>query len=465
MSFTVAIVGRPNVGKSTLFNRLVGRRAALVDDRPGVTRDRKVGRAQLGGLVFDVIDTAGLEEAFDDSLEARMRRQTERALEEADLVLMMIDARAGVTPIDEHFADWLRRRGRPVILLANKAEGRASQAALGEAWSLGLGEPIAVSAAHGEGMAELAAALAPHAARAAEMEVTPEPDDEMPEEEGEGDTVDPEIDPKRPIQLAIIGRPNVGKSTLMNALLGEERVLTGPEAGITRDAIAVTWRYGDQAYRLVDTAGLRRRSRIEDRVETMAAGDTLETVRLAQVCVLVLDAEAILEKQDLTIARHVTEEGRALVLAVNKWDLVERHGDALGRLRDRIETSLPQVRGVATVTLSALKGRGLDRLMQAVEESYRVWNRRVRTGPLNRWLRGMVEAHPPPLVRGRRIKIRYMTQVKARPPTFTLFVNLAEEFPDAYQRYLVNGLRETFGLKGTPIRLLLRQPDNPFADD
>ncbi|TSD85340.1 ribosome biogenesis GTPase Der [Mycobacterium sp. KBS0706] len=469
MPFTLAIIGRPNVGKSTLFNRLVGKRMALVDDTPGVTRDRRIGEGRLADLSFRVIDTAGLEEAFDDSLEARMRQQTEAALREADVALMLIDARAGVTPLDKHFAQWLRRQGGKVLLLANKCEGRAAEAGLHEAWSLGLGEPIAVSAAHGEGLVDLVDALRP--LMPAEDEDTGAFDDgddaPMPEEEGEGDTVDPERDLARPIRLAIIGRPNVGKSTLMNALLDEERVLTGPEAGITRDAIGVDWTWRGQAIHLVDTAGLRRKARIDkvdDKVEFMSVGDTLETIRLAHVCVLLLDAGAIMDKQDLTIARHVIEEGRALVIAINKWDTVEDHAAALRQLSDKLQTSMPQVRGVPTVTVSALRGQKLDKLMDAVLDIHKVWNRRVRTGPLNRWLPAMLEAHPPPLVRGRRLKIRYITQVKGRPPTFALFVSQAEEFPDSYLRYLVNGLRDSFALAGVPIRMMLRQPKNPYAD-
>lgn len=469
MPFTLAIIGRPNVGKSTLFNRLVGKRMALVDDLPGVTRDRRIGDGQLGHLSFRVIDTAGLEEAFDDSLEARMRQQTEIALQESDVALMMIDARAGVTPLDAHFAQWLRRQGRPVILVANKCEGRAAEAGMHEAWALGLGEPVAISAAHGQGLVDLLDALRPLMPEdAADDDALVEDDDQtMPEEEGEGDVVDPEVELTRPIRLAIIGRPNVGKSTLMNALLRENRVLTGPEAGITRDAIMVDWSWRGQAVKLVDTAGLRRKARIDkvdDKLEFMSVGDTLETIRLAHVCVLLLDAGAIMDKQDLTIARHVIEEGRALVIAINKWDTVEDHAAALRQLSDKLQTSMPQVRGVPTVTISALRGQKLDKLMDAVLDIHKVWNRRVRTGPLNRWLPAMLEAHPPQLVRGRRLKIRYITQVKARPPTFALFVSQAEEFPDSYLRYLVNGLRESFDLAGVPIRVVLRQPKNPYAD-
>ena len=448
MAFTVAIVGRPNVGKSTLFNRLVGRRAAIVDDTPGVTRDRRVGQSTFAGMTFDVFDTAGLEEAFDDSLEARMRRQTERALDEADVALMLIDARSGVTPLDRHFVDWLRRGRTPVILVANKCEGSAATPGLLEAYELGLGEPVPVSAEHGEGMADLAEALLPlYEARSDAAAAPPEEDDEA-----------------RPIRLAIVGRPNVGKSTLINALIGEDRLLTGPEPGVTRDAIAVDWTHGGRPIRLVDTAGMRRRSRIDERLEQAAVADSLNAVRLAEVVALVLDATAIFDKQDLTIARHVVEEGRALVVAVNKWDLVPDRDAALRRLRDRLQTSLPQVRGIPTITVSALRGQRLDKLIDTVLATYEVWNRRIATGPLNRWLEGMVGAHPPPVAGGRRLRLRYATQVKARPPTFALWVSRPDDLPDSYRRYLVNGLRDAFDLPGVPIRLLLRKGRNPYAE-
>ncbi|MEM8589557.1 MAG: ribosome biogenesis GTPase Der [Pseudomonadota bacterium] len=449
MGFTVAIIGRPNVGKSTLFNRLVGRRSALVDDTPGVTRDRRAGEASLGPMRFTVVDTAGLEEAFDDSLPARMRRQTEQALAEADVALLLIDARAGLTPLDRHFAQWLRKASIPVFLVANKCEGRASEAGLLEAFELGLGEPIAISAEHGLGMADLAALIGPiyDAGNASTS------DDET-EQMDEGERV---------IQLAIVGRPNVGKSTLINALIGEDRVLTGPEAGITRDAIAVDWHWRDQPIRLVDTAGMRRRSRVTEKVERLSVSDGLNAVKMAQIVVLVLDADAVLDKQDLTIARRTLDEGRALLIAINKWDAVRDRAQTLARLRDRLETSLPQARGIPTVTISALKGRNLDKLMDAVLGLYQVWNRRVPTGPLNRWLEGMIESHPPPAVAGRRLKLRYITQVKARPPTFALWTTRASEVPEAYLRYLINGLRETFDLDGVPIRLQLRQGRNPYT--
>jgi GTP-binding protein len=460
MAFTVAIVGRPNVGKSTLFNRLVGKRLALVDDQPGVTRDRRFGAGHLGDLDFTIIDTAGLEDVFDQSLEARMREQTEEAIREADVALLLIDARAGITPLDEHFANRLRKTRTPILLIANKCESKAAEAGLNETFRLGLGAPIAISAEHGEGMGELYDALREVADRKeAQLEdVVIDPDAELealPEDEAEAPKV---------LQLAIVGRPNVGKSTLANALLGEERLLTGPEAGITRDAIAVDWAWKGTPIRLIDTAGLRRRARVVEKLERLSGADTDRAVRYAHVVVLVVDANDMLEKQDLTIARHVIEEGRALVIAANKWDAIEDKTEALKRLKERVEKSLPQVAGVPIVTLSARSGRNLDKLMQAVLRIYEEWNKRVPTAQLNRYLEAATVAHPPPLVRGRRIKLRYMTQIKTRPPTFTLFAAKADELPDAYARYLINGIRERFDLQGTPIRLQLRRTDNPFVE-
>ncbi|MEQ9812660.1 MAG: ribosome biogenesis GTPase Der [Azospirillaceae bacterium] len=465
MSFTVAIIGRPNVGKSTLFNRLVGRRLALVDDRPGVTRDRREGEGRLGTLQFRVIDTAGLEEATGDSLEARMRRQTEQAVREADVVLMMYDARAGITPLDRHFADWLRQVSVPVLVLANKAESRAANAGIYEAYELGLGDPMPVSAEHGTGLGALVDALEAFAPKPAETEAErdaaepPDPVDASPEAT-EGPDAE---DPNRPITLAIVGRPNVGKSTLMNALLDAERVLTGPEAGITRDAITVDWSWKGRIIHLVDTAGMRRRARVDDKLEKLSVADGLRAVDFAQVVVLVLDADAILDRQDLTIARKVAEEGRALLIAVNKWDAAADKTASLARLRDRLETSLPQIKGVPTVTISALRRRNLDRLMDAVIDLYAVWDRRVSTGQLNRWFQTMMEEHPPPIVGGRRLKLRYITQIKSRPPTFAIWTTRPGEMPDSYLRYLVNGLRERFDLPGVPIRLTLRKGRNPYV--
>ena len=460
MALTVAIVGRPNVGKSTLFNRLVGKKLALVDDQPGVTRDRRFGPGHLGDLEFTVVDTAGLEDVFDESLEARMREQTEEAIRQADVALLLIDARAGITPLDEHFAKRLRKTRTPILLVANKCESKAAASGLGEAFQLGLGAPIPISAEHGEGMGELYDALR-EAAERKEAPLTASPLDPDAELEAlpEDDAEAPKI-----LQLAIVGRPNVGKSTLANALLGEERLLTGPEAGITRDAIAVDWEWKGTPIRLIDTAGLRRRARVVEKLERLSGADTDRAVRYAHVVVLVLDANDMLEKQDLTIARHVIEEGRALVIAANKWDAIEDKSEALKKLKERVEKSLPQVTGIPIVTLSARSGRNLDKLMQAVLKIYDEWNKRVPTAQLNRYLEAATVAPPPPLVRGRRIKPRYMTQIKTRPPTFTLYAAKADDLPDAYARYLVNGIRERFDLRGTPIRLYLRRTDNPFAE-
>ena len=469
MPFTVAIVGRPNVGKSTLFNRLAGKKLALVDDTPGVTRDWRAAGARVGGLEFEVVDTAGLEEVFDDSLEARMRRQTERAIERADVVLLVIDARAGLTPLDRHFAQWLRKAGTPVVLVANKCEGRAGTPGLLESYELGLGDPVPLSAEHGEGLADLVEALLPFA--------PPEPEDEpaapdaplpaaIAGDEGFSDA-DEEERPEeatRPLNLAIVGRPNVGKSTLLNALIGEERVLTGPEAGMTRDAISVEWQWRDRVVKLVDTAGMRRRARIDDKLEKLAVADTLRVIRLAEVVILVIEAAAGLDRQDLTIARLVLEEGRALVLALNKWDAVTDRDAALRQMRDRLETSLPQARGLATVTVSALNHQGMEPLLDTVIRTHGLWNRRIGTSKLNGWLHEAIARHPPPLVDGRRVKLRYATMIKARPPTIALWVSRPTELPESYSRYLIQSLRDTFRMPGVPVRLLLRKGNNPYAD-
>ncbi len=452
MTITVAIIGRPNVGKSTLFNRLVGQRLALVDDTPGVTRDRREGQANLFGLEFRVIDTAGLEEIFDASLEGRMRAQTERAVAEADLALLVIDARAGITALDEHFARWLRRSGTPVALVANKCEGREAEAGLSDAYSLGLGQAIPISAEHGLGMSDLYDAVAAVAGAAEQAAASESEAAEAEETEAEG-----------VLQLAVVGRPNVGKSTLINKLIGEERLLTGPEAGITRDAIAVEWTYRGRPLRLVDTAGLRRKARVVQKIEKLSTQDTLRAIRFAQVVVLLLDVEEGLEKQDLTIARMVVEEGRALVIGVNKWDACRERDAALAGIRDRLERSLPQTRGIPVVTLSALQGHNIDALLAAVFRAYDVWNRRVPTADLNRWLEAVTASHPPPAVNGRRVRLKYMTQAKTRPPTFAIFVSKPQELPTSYLRYLENGLREAFDLPGTPIRINFRKGDNPYA--
>ena len=449
----VAIVGRPNVGKSTLFNRLVGRRHALVDDQPGVTRDIREAPAQLGDLAFTLLDTAGWETMGGEVLEARMRRFTERAVEASDVVLFLIDARAGVLPLDEAFANWLRKRAAKVILVANKCEGRAGQNGLAEAHGLGLGEPIPVSAEHGEGLSDLHEALARH--------VPP-----MPLEDEDSEAADAEPT-KRPMLLTIVGRPNVGKSTLLNRLVGEERVLTGPEAGITRDSIRVEWQWRGRPIRLVDTAGMRRRSRIDKRLEAASVADTLDAIRLADVVVVVLDAADMLEKQDLAVAGRVIEEGRALVIAVNKTDLLAddqaKSTKAWKKLRDRLEASFAQVKDVPIVGFSALTGRGVERLMPKVFETYDIWNKRLTTPILNRWLREMETLHPPPLAKGRRIRLRFMTQTKIRPPTYMISVSQPDELGDDYLRFLVNRLRDDFSMPGVPIRVTMRKPDTPSA--
>ena len=462
MKPVIAIVGRPNVGKSTLFNRLIGRRSALVDPTPGVTRDRREGDAMLGKLRFTAVDTAGLEEVTGSELESEMQLQTRRAIEDADAALLVFDARAGVTPLDRHFADMMRKSRSPVILVANKCEARAADAGRLEAYELGLGEPVAIASEHGIGMPDLedaiVEALADFDWDAGDLDryAGPEPsEDEI--EDGEEEVY------HGPLQLAIVGRPNVGKSTLVNKLLGDERVITGPEAGITRDAISIEWTWQGTPIKLIDTAGMRRKARIDKKVEKLSVGDTLEAIRFAHVVVLVIDATMMPEKQDLVIARHIINEGRAIVIAVNKWDVVEDGTAALKLMYDRMEISLPQIRGVPVVTLSALTARGIHKLLPAVLSVYEIWNRRVPTGPLNRWLGLAVERHPPPIFHGRRIRIRYMTQSKSRPPTFVVFTSQPKGMPNSYTRYLINGIREQFDFPGVPIRINLRGQKNPFA--
>ena len=446
MSFTVAIIGRPNVGKSTLFNRLVGRRLALVDDRPGVTRDRREGEARLGDIEFTVIDTAGLEESAAESLSGRMRAQTETAIAQADAIFFMIDARAGPLPADRAFAELTRKSGKPTVLIANKSEGTAGTAGRLEAYALGLGEPIPISAEHNEGLSDLYDAL-----RAA-----------LPAETAAAAQAAAEPSAAHAIRVAIVGRPNAGKSTLINRLVGEERLLTSPEAGTTRDAIAVDLDWQDRKFKLYDTAGLRRRSRIDEKLEKLSVADALNAVRFAEVVVVLLDVASAFEEQDQRIADLAEQEGRAIVIAVNKWDLKEKKVGAISKLREQAEDKLRQLKGIPLVAVSGLTGEGLDRLMQAIVDAYNVWNRRVPTAALNRWFDKAQSAHPPPAVSGRRLKLNYITQAKARPPSFVLFCTRADALPDAYKRYLVNSLRENFDLPGTPIRLTLREKDNPF---
>jgi GTP-binding protein len=469
MSFKLAIVGRPNVGKSTLFNRLAGSRLALVDDTPGVTRDRRAHAARLQDLRFEVIDTAGLETAAPETLAARMRQQTEIAIGEADVILFLVDARSGILPDDRTFADQVRSSGKPVVLAANKAESRDAGAAAAEAWELGLGEPITISAEHGIGMGELRDALvAALGDRAAEPEPETLPaatdtvligeDIEDPDAEAQ-----PAYDPTRPMKIAIVGRPNAGKSTLINALIGEERLLTGPEAGITRDSISVEWAWRERPIKLFDTAGMRRKARVQEKLEKLSVADGLRAVRFAEVVIILLDATIPFEKQDLQIADLIVREGRAPVIAFNKWDLIDEPQQLLAELREKTTRLLPQVRGIRAVPVSAETGRGLDKLMEAIVATHEIWNTRISTGRLNRWLERAVSQHPPPAVAGRRLKVKYMTQVKTRPPGFVLSCSRPEAMPSAYVRYLVNALRDEFALPGVPIRVALRTSDNPYA--
>jgi GTPase len=439
----VVIAGRPNVGKSTLFNKLAGRRTAIVSDTPGVTRDRKEADALLRGKRVRLVDTAGLEESAPETLFGRMRASSEAAVAHADLVLFVVDARSGLLPADEHFADWLLRQGRPVLPVVNKAEGRAGAAAALEAYSLGLGEPVAVSAEHGEGLADLMREIA----------------DRLPEQD------DPAASADRPLKLAIVGRPNAGKSTLLNRLLGEERMITGPEPGLTRDAVAVQLEDEHGRIELVDTAGLRRKARIEQPLEKMSVSASIEALKMAEVVVLVVDATLGLHEQDLQIGRLIEREGRACVLVLNKWDAVPDRSAARRAIADRLEISLAQMKGIPVVTLSAMTGAGLERLLPAVRQVYETWNRRIPTGELNRWFETALERHAPPLVDGRRLKLRYITQAKARPPTFVTFGTRAEQMPEDYQRYLANSLRDSFGLPGVPIRLLTRGTKNPYTEN
>jgi len=473
MNPLIAIIGRPNVGKSTLFNRLVGKRLALVDDRPGVTRDRRYAPARLGDLAFTILDTAGLEEAPDASLAGRMREQTSEAIREADVILMVVDVRAGVTPLDRHFAQMLRASGKKVILVGNKAEGHAGRAGLSDLYSLGFESIALISAEHGEGMGELYEALT--GVMGDTWRVTRgEGDDAVPKnkskrklKKSKSEPLEEDASPTThhaPLSIAIIGRPNAGKSTLINALIGEERLLTGAEPGITRDAIAIDFEHHGRAMKLVDTAGMRKRANIEDKVEKLAVADTVRALQYAQVVVVLIDATIPMEKQDAVIAALVEREGRAIVIGLNKWDLVRGNKkEYLEELRYLLDKQLPQLSGVTVAPCSGLKREGLNGLLDACIAAYDIWNRRVPTAELNRWLEDIVAHHSPPMVKGRRLKVKYMTQVKTRPPAFQLHCNMAKEFPDAYLRYLINGLRESFGLIGTPIRFHLKASENPFA--
>ncbi len=471
MSFRVAIVGRPNVGKSTLFNRLAGRKLALVDDTPGVTRDRRIHDAKLFDLNFEVIDTAGFEEATDESLEGRMRQQTVSAIGEADLVLFVVDAKSGLTPSDNAFADIVRKTGKPLVLVANKAEARGAQSGLIDAWELGLGEPVAISAEHGEGLIDLREAIV---AALGEDRALGKIDDEPVVQTGgqifAGDDIDdpdseefPAYDTSKPLKIAVVGRPNAGKSTLINALLGEDRMLTGPEAGITRDSISVDWTWRGRQIKLFDTAGMRRRAKVQEKLEKLSVADGLRAIRFAEVVIIVFDATIPFEKQDLHIADLIIREGRAPVIAFNKWDLIEDRQAVLADLREKTSRLLPQVRGLQAVQVSAETGTGLDRLLEAVTRTHQVWNRRVSTGKLNRWLERATAQHPPPAVSGRRLRIKYLTQIKTRPPGFVASCTRPDAVPRSYERYMINGLREAFDMPGVPIRLAFRTGSNPFA--
>ena len=450
----VAIIGRPNVGKSTLFNRLVGKRVALVDDRPGVTRDRREGDAELIGMKFTAIDTAGFEEDDAATLPGRMRAQTQAAVDAADVALFVVDARAGVVPLDAEIGRWLRESTTPVVLIANKAEGRSGESGILDAWSLGLGEPVAISAEHGDGMVDLFNELLPLIEKA---------ESPRPDTDDEGEAVDEDERPAGPLKLAIVGRPNAGKSTLVNKMLGEQRLITGPEAGITRDSIAVEWEWQGRAVRLIDTAGLRKKSKVEDKLEKLSAADTQRAIDFAEVVVLLLDATRGLEAQDLRIADKIFEEGRAMLIVLNKWDVAEDQSKLFNGVRAALDEGFSQVRGVPLLTVSAMSGKGLDTMLKVAFETRDAWSRRVTTGQLNRWFERAVEANPPPAPGGKRIKLRYATQTATRPPGFVIFGTRVDQLPESYRRYLINGLRRDLDFGAVPVRLTLRAPKNPFA--
>ncbi len=466
----VAIIGRPNVGKSTLFNKIAGKQLAIVDDTPGVTRDWREAEGNLFGQPLVVIDTAGLEEAFDESIQGRMRQQTNAALDQADVIIFVIDAREGVTPADEHFASFLRTQKKPIILVTNKCESlKRSQSGIGESYSLGLGEPVIMSAEHAVGFDDLFDALRPFfpedAPEEDEQSGVSEQFPDLDDIEGLEDFVfeQEEDDPEKPIKIAIVGRPNVGKSTLLNAIVEEQRVMTGPEAGITRDAIAVDWEYENRKFKLVDTAGLRRKSKITNQIERMSTEDSFRAIRLAQIVILVIDANMPLEKQDIQIAQHVVDEGRALVIAVNKWDSVKNRSDLIDNIKHKLSHALAQVKGVEFATISAKNGKNIDKLFYKALKTYEIWNKRISTGGLNRWLANMESQNPAPLVNGRHNRLKYITQIKTRPPTFAIWVSRPKELPDSYKRYIVNGLRRDFDIPSVPLRLLVRASKNPYA--
>lgn len=469
MGLTIAIIGRPNVGKSTLFNRLVGQKIALVDDTPGVTRDRRVHSAKLQDLRFDIIDTAGLEDATDESLEGRMRAQTKAAIDEADLILFVLDAKSGMTPSDVSFASLVRKSSKPIVLVANKSESKEATAGFYDAWSLGLGEPCPISAEHGLGMSDLRDAIVETVGKEKAFEIDRDEERAYIQPASVGDDVDdpeaeePSYDDTKPMRIAIVGRPNAGKSTLINKMLGQERLLTGPEAGITRDSISVDWEWRGRKVKLFDTAGLRRKARVQGKLEKLSVGETLRAIRFAEVVIIVFDATMPFEKQDLQIADLIIREGRAPIIAFNKWDLIEDRQETLIELHEKCTRLLPQVRGLRAIPLSGEQGKGIDKLMENVDAVHRVWNRRISTGKLNRWLEGVIAHHPPPAVSGRRLKVKYMTQIKTRPPGFVISCSRPDAMPQSYLRYLSNALRETFDMPGVPIRLSLRTADNPFA--
>lgn len=464
MTFLVAIVGRPNVGKSTLFNRLVGKKLALVDDTPGVTRDRREGDGKLGDLKFSVLDTAGLEDADEVSLKGRMRAQTDQAILDADVILFMVDVRAGILPVDHEFANLVRESEKPVVLLANKAEGRLGEQAAYDAYSLGLGDPVSISAEHGEGMADLYEMLMPLSD--AEKSLDDLVGDAIHDEEflTDEDALQTEEGPVRPLRIAIIGRPNAGKSTLINRIIGDDRLLTGPEAGITRDSISVDWNWRERPLKLFDTAGIRKKARVVQKLEKLSVSDALRAIRFSEVTVIVIDSLIPFEKQDLQLTDLVEKEGRAPVIALNKWDLVEDRQKTLNDLREKTTRLLPQIRGVPLVPVSGLHGDGLDKMLEACVQAHDIWNRRVVTAKLNRWFSTLTVRHPPPAIAGRRMKLRYITQIKSRPPHFVVFCTRPDVLPESYKRYIINGLRETFSLDGSPIRLSFRTSDNPFAN-